>query len=79
MILRILSDMRTLSADLMANTRKADPELRSLHQENEETKQVAFFPRPVAPTAAQNVFNTKWIGYAIFSADPQHDHCGPLF
>ncbi|RRT75634.1 hypothetical protein BHE74_00029613 [Ensete ventricosum] len=50
---RLLSDMRTLSADWMANTSKAEPELHSLHQENEETKQGAFYPRPVAPTAAQ--------------------------
>nr|XP_009395117.1 PREDICTED: protein PIR isoform X1 [Musa acuminata subsp. malaccensis] len=50
---RLLSDMRTLSADWMANTSKAEPELHSSHQENEETKQSAFYPRPVAPTAAQ--------------------------
>uniref|UniRef100_A0ACD5WRT9 Uncharacterized protein n=1 Tax=Avena sativa TaxID=4498 RepID=A0ACD5WRT9_AVESA len=50
---RILSDMRTLSADWMANTSKADPEQRSLHQETEETRQNTFYPRPVAPTAAQ--------------------------
>ncbi|XP_074559467.1 protein PIR [Curcuma longa] len=50
---RILSDMRTLAADWMANTNRGDPELRSLPQENEEIKQVAFYPRPVAPTTAQ--------------------------
>ncbi|CAM0870705.1 unnamed protein product [Alopecurus aequalis] len=50
---RILSDMRTLSADWMANTSKADPEQRSLHQETEEMRQSTFYPRPVAPTAAQ--------------------------
>lgn len=50
---RILSDMRTLSADWMANTSKPEPELHSLHQENEETKPNIFYPRPVAPTAAQ--------------------------
>ncbi|KAG6495498.1 hypothetical protein ZIOFF_043323 [Zingiber officinale] len=49
----ILSDMRTLAADWMANTSRGDPELRSLPQENEEIKQVAFYPRPVAPTTAQ--------------------------
>ncbi|CAM0148045.1 unnamed protein product [Urochloa decumbens] len=50
---RILSDMRTLSADWMANTSKADPEQHSLHQETEEMRQNTFYPRPVAPTAAQ--------------------------
>ncbi|KAG8073434.1 hypothetical protein GUJ93_ZPchr0006g43364 [Zizania palustris] len=50
---RILSDMRTLSADWMANTSKADPEQHSLHQETEEMRQSTFYPRPVAPTAAQ--------------------------
>lgn len=50
---RILSDMRTLSADWMANTSKAVPELHSMHQENEDTRQNTFYPRPVAPTAAQ--------------------------
>ncbi|XP_073001256.1 protein PIR isoform X2 [Typha latifolia] len=49
---RILSDMRTLSADWMANTSKAEPEMHSL-QEHEETRQNTFYPRPVAPTAAQ--------------------------
>lgn len=50
---RILSDMRTLSADWMANTSKAEPELHSMHQENEDMRQNTFYPRPVAPTAAQ--------------------------
>lgn len=45
--------MRTLSADWMANTSKTEPELHSLNQESEETKQNTFYPRPVAPTAAQ--------------------------
>uniref|UniRef100_A0A0E0K8P1 CYRIA/CYRIB Rac1 binding domain-containing protein n=1 Tax=Oryza punctata TaxID=4537 RepID=A0A0E0K8P1_ORYPU len=48
---RILSDMRTLSADWMANTSKGDPEQHSL--ETEEMRQSTFYPRPVAPTAAQ--------------------------
>ncbi|KAM3315907.1 hypothetical protein ACQJBY_034185 [Aegilops geniculata] len=50
---RILSDMRTLSADWMANTSKADPEQHSLHPETEEMRQSTFYLRPVAPTAAQ--------------------------
>ncbi|RCV46586.1 hypothetical protein SETIT_9G543000v2 [Setaria italica] len=50
---RILSDMRTLSADWMAKTSNADPEQNSLHQETEEMRQNTFYPRPVAPTAAQ--------------------------
>jgi cytoplasmic FMR1 interacting protein len=49
--------MRTLSADWMANTSKADPEQRSLHQETEEMRQNTFYPRPVAPTAAQVLFS----------------------
>jgi cytoplasmic FMR1 interacting protein len=53
---RILSDMRTLSADWMANTSKADQEQHSLHQETEEMRQNTFYPRPVAPTAAQVLF-----------------------
>lgn len=50
---RILSDMRTLSADWMANTSKPEQDLHPLHLENEEIKRSTFFPRPVAPTAAQ--------------------------
>ncbi|KAH7690906.1 cytoplasmic FMR1 interacting protein [Dioscorea alata] len=50
---RILSDMRTLSADWMANTSKAEPELHSMYQESGEAKTNTFYPRPVAPTAAQ--------------------------
>ncbi|CAB4315793.1 unnamed protein product [Prunus armeniaca] len=48
---RILSDMRTLSADWMANTSKS--ESGSLQQGGEESKANFFYPRPVAPTAAQ--------------------------
>ncbi|KAF9611084.1 hypothetical protein IFM89_026968 [Coptis chinensis] len=49
---RILSDMQTLSADWMANTSKPEPELHSSHG-GEESKGNFFYPRPVAPTAAQ--------------------------
>ncbi|KAB2629927.1 protein PIR [Pyrus ussuriensis x Pyrus communis] len=48
---RILSDMRTLSADWMANTSKS--ESGSLQQGGDESKGNFFYPRPVAPTAAQ--------------------------
>lgn len=48
--------MRTLSADWMANTSKAEPEQHSVHQETEEMRQNTFYPRPVAPTAAQVPF-----------------------
>lgn len=48
--------MRTLSADWMANTSKGDPEHNSL--ETEEMRQSTFYPRPVAPTAAQVFINT---------------------
>ncbi|KAJ0967368.1 hypothetical protein J5N97_024285 [Dioscorea zingiberensis] len=50
---RILSDMRTLSADWMANTSKAEPELQALYHESGELKTNTFYPRPVALTAAQ--------------------------
>lgn len=50
---RILSDMRTLSADWMANTSKPDAELQSLQHGGDESKGNFFYPRPVAPTAAQ--------------------------
>ncbi|XP_038725747.1 protein PIR isoform X1 [Tripterygium wilfordii] len=50
---RILSDMRTLSADWMANTSKPESELQSLPHVGEESRGNLFYPRPVAPTAAQ--------------------------
>lgn len=56
---RILSDMRTLSADWMANSSKSESELQSLQHGGEESKGNLFYPRPVAPTAAQ-VFVIFW-------------------
>ena len=50
---RILSDMRTLSADWMANTSKPESDLQSFPHAGEESKVNFFYPRPVAPTAAQ--------------------------
>lgn len=50
---RVLSDMRTLSADWMANTSKSESEVQSLQHGGEESKGNFFYPRPVAPTAAQ--------------------------
>jgi cytoplasmic FMR1 interacting protein len=50
---RILSDMRTLSADWMANTSKPESEYQSLPHGGEDSKANFFYPRPVAPTAAQ--------------------------
>lgn len=50
---RILSDMRTLSADWMANTNKSESELQSSQHGGEESKANIFYPRAVAPTAAQ--------------------------
>ncbi|XXG67953.1 hypothetical protein AAC387_Pa06g1174 [Persea americana] len=50
---RILSDMRTLSADWMANTSKPEIELQSLSHGSEESRGNSFYPRPVAPTTAQ--------------------------
>ncbi|CAA0827876.1 Protein PIR [Striga hermonthica] len=49
-ISRILSDMRTLSADWMANTSRPDSEMQ---HGGEEGRGTYFYPRPVAPTAAQ--------------------------
>lgn len=45
--------MRTLSADWMANTSKPDSDLQSFPHGGEESKVNFFYPRPVAPTAAQ--------------------------
>lgn len=45
--------MRTLSADWMANTSKPEPDMQSLQPGGEESKGNFFYPRPVAPTAAQ--------------------------
>ncbi|XP_042488780.1 protein PIR-like [Macadamia integrifolia] len=63
---RILSDMRTLSADWMANTSKPGSELQSLQHGGEENKGNLFYPRPVAPTAAQ-VHCLQFLIYEIVS------------
>ncbi|KAJ4833404.1 hypothetical protein Tsubulata_028614 [Turnera subulata] len=47
----ILCDMRTLSADWTANTSKPESELQS--HGGDESKGNFFYPRPVAPTAAE--------------------------
>ena len=60
--------MRTLSADWMANTSKADPEQRSLHQETEEMSKSTFYPRPVAPTAAQVLFSLCTCSFTVTKA-----------
>ncbi|KAJ8760394.1 hypothetical protein K2173_015061 [Erythroxylum novogranatense] len=61
---RILSDMRTLSADWMANTNKAESELQSIG--GEEGRGNFFYPRPVAPTAAQ-VHCLQFLIYEVVS------------
>ncbi|KAK9291789.1 hypothetical protein L1049_019739 [Liquidambar formosana] len=63
---RILSDMRTLSADWMANTSKPESELQSLQHGGEESKSNFFYPRPVAPTAAQ-VHCLQFLIYEVVS------------
>ncbi|KNA11936.1 hypothetical protein SOVF_130140 [Spinacia oleracea] len=63
---RILSDMRTLSADWMANTSKQENELHSLQQEGEESKGSYLYPRPVGPTAAQ-VHCLQFLIYEVVS------------
>ncbi|XP_050222994.1 protein PIR isoform X1 [Mercurialis annua] len=60
---RILSDMRTLSADWMANTSKPE-ELQS--HGGEDSKGNFFYPRPVAPTAAQ-VHCLQFLIYEVVS------------
>ncbi|XP_058000413.1 protein PIR isoform X3 [Hevea brasiliensis] len=61
---RILSDMRTLSADWMANTSKTESELQS--HGGEDSKGNFFSPRPVAPTAAQ-VHCLQFLIYEVVS------------
>ncbi|XP_050937293.1 protein PIR isoform X1 [Cucumis melo] len=63
-ISRILSDMRTLSADWMANRSKSDSEAQS--QRGEESKVNFFYPRPVAPTATQ-VHCLQFLIYEVVS------------
>ncbi|XP_056165334.1 protein PIR [Syzygium oleosum] len=63
---RILSDMRTLSADWMANTSKSEPDLQSLQPGGEESKGNFFCPRPVAPTASQ-VHCLQFLIYEVVS------------
>ncbi|KAK6915293.1 Cytoplasmic FMR1-interacting [Dillenia turbinata] len=63
---RILSDMRTLSADWMANTSKPENELQSLQPGGEESKGNFFYPRPVSPTAAQ-VHCLQFLIYEVVS------------
>ncbi|XP_059437375.1 protein PIR [Corylus avellana] len=63
---RILSDMRTLSADWMANTSKPESELHSIQHGGEESKGNFFYPRPVAPTAAQ-VHCLQFLIYEVVS------------
>ncbi|GMH10367.1 hypothetical protein Nepgr_012208 [Nepenthes gracilis] len=62
---RILSDMRTLSADWMASTSKPESELQPLQQDPEESRG-NFYPRPVAPTAAQ-VHCLQFLIYEVVS------------
>ncbi|KAF3452390.1 hypothetical protein FNV43_RR02823 [Rhamnella rubrinervis] len=63
---RMLSDMRTLSADWMANTTRSESELQSSQHGGEEGKLNLFFPRPVAPTAAQ-VHCLQFLIYEVVS------------
>lgn len=63
---RILSDMRTLSADWMANTTKPESEMQSLQPGGEESQGNYFYPRPVAPTAAQ-VHCLQFLIYEVVS------------
>ncbi|XP_037496161.1 protein PIR isoform X1 [Jatropha curcas] len=61
---RILSDMRTLSADWMANTNKPETDLQS--QGGENSKGSFFYPRAVPPTTAQ-VHCLQFLIYEVVS------------
>ncbi|GAB2287173.1 hypothetical protein Dimus_021557 [Dionaea muscipula] len=63
---RILSDMRTLSADWMANTSKPESEFQPLQQEAEESRGNYFYPRAVPPSAAQ-VHCLQFLIYEVVS------------
>ncbi|XWS42621.1 hypothetical protein CRYUN_Cryun16bG0029500 [Craigia yunnanensis] len=63
---RILSDMRTLSADWMANTSKPESEFQSIQHGGDESRANFFYPRPVAPTAAQ-VHCLQFLIYEVVS------------
>ncbi|KAJ6951661.1 protein PIR [Populus alba x Populus x berolinensis] len=72
---RILSDMRTLSADWMANTSKPESDLQS--HGGDESKGSFFYPRPVAPTATQ-VHCLQFLIYEVVSGG-NHRKPGGLF
>ncbi|CAH9080681.1 unnamed protein product [Cuscuta europaea] len=65
-ISRILSDMRTLSADWMANNTRLDSDIHSFQHGSEESRGNLFYPRPVAPTAAQ-VHCLQFLIYEVVS------------
>ncbi|KAL8171856.1 hypothetical protein V2J09_023660 [Rumex salicifolius] len=65
-ISRILTDMRTLSADWMANTSQPENDLQPLQQEDQENRGNYFYPRPVAPTTAQ-VHCLQFLIYEVVS------------
>ncbi|WMV54099.1 hypothetical protein MTR67_047484, partial [Solanum verrucosum] len=65
-VVRILSDMRTLSADWMANTSKPETEMQSYPHSGEEGRGTLFYPRPVAPTSAQ-VHCLQFLIYEVVS------------
>ncbi|CAH9085991.1 unnamed protein product [Cuscuta epithymum] len=65
-ISRILSDMRTLSADWMANNTRLDSDVHSFQHGSEESRGNLFYPRPVAPTAAQ-VHCLQFLIYEVVS------------
>ncbi|VFQ78892.1 unnamed protein product [Cuscuta campestris] len=63
---RILSDMRTISADWMANTTRPDSDVHPFSHGGEENRGNFFYPRPVAPTAAQ-VHCLQFLIYEVVS------------
>ncbi|CAM8960308.1 unnamed protein product [Rhodiola kirilowii] len=63
---RLLSDMRTLSADWMANTSKPESDFQSSQHGSEENRGNIFYPRPVAPTSAQ-VHCLQFLIYEVVS------------
>uniref|UniRef100_A0A7N0TS86 Protein PIR n=2 Tax=Kalanchoe fedtschenkoi TaxID=63787 RepID=A0A7N0TS86_KALFE len=63
---RLLSDMRTLSADWMGNASKPELDLLSSQHGGEENRGNIFYPRPVAPTSAQ-VHCLQFLIYEVVS------------
>ncbi|XP_057867272.2 protein PIR isoform X2 [Cryptomeria japonica] len=65
---RILSDMRTIAADWMANTIRPETHQNASRRGGDDNNGVSFQPRPVAPTAAQ-VHCLQFLIHELVSGD----------